>query len=269
MARPKKQQMDSDGDGLTDQEELLAGTNPNSSDTDGDGVDDATEMNTGNPTVPREPETDKARQMREQYLSFAKSVLGNAMLNYTDLYQRYLGNAAGARSLDQSVAIAALKSGLDPKTTIQLLAQGPITQVQTRSLTPDARKAALPGILKYTQSTVDQAQRQRYVEYANTVTGRQWSYPDLYREYVGSDLTAIQLDQKIAAAALNSGESAQSVTELLHQGPYSQFQVGVKQVNLATIQQYGKGTVAQVQDIQGMRSQSPERTRQRPKDLER
>lgn len=269
MARSKKQSVDRDGDGLSDREELLAGTNLDSSDTDQDGVDDATELNTGNPNVPREPETEKARQMREQYLLFTRAVLGNSMLTYTEVYQRYLGNVAGARSLDLSVAIAALKAGYDLKTTIQLLAQGLVTQAQARTLTPEAKKAALPGILKYTQSTVDQAQRQRYVEYANTVTGRQWSYPDLYREYVGSDLAGIQLDQKIAAAALNAGESAQSVTELLHQGPYSQFQVGVKQVNPATIQQYGRGTVAQVQDIQALKPQQIERTRQRSKDLER
>jgi hypothetical protein len=268
--------LDSDGDGLTDQEEKLAGTNPFGNDTDFDGVDDATDMNTGNPlnpNEPREPETDKARLMREQYLSFAKAVLGDATLNYPTLYQRYASDRSdiqqSARSLDQSIATAALKAGVDPKITIQLLAQGPRTQYQARNLTAEAKKAALPGILQYAQSTVDAAQRQRYLEYAIAVTGRQWTYPDLYREHISSDLTAIQLDQRVAAAALRAGDSPESVTALLHQGPYSQFQIGLKQVNPATIEQYGRGTVAQVQEIQSLRPQTPERTRQRPKDLER
>jgi hypothetical protein len=278
MTTPIDETLDSDGDGLTDQEEKLAGTNPFGNDTDFDGVDDATDMNTGNPLnpnniEPREPETEKARLMREQYLSFAKAVLGDATLSYPALYQRYASDRAeiqqSARSLDQSVATAALKAGVDPKIAIQLLAQGPRTQYQTRNLSPEAKKAALPGILQYAQSTVEAAQRQRYLDYAISITGRQWTYPDLYREHISNDLTAIQLDQRVAAAALRAGESPEAVTALLHQGPYSQFQVGLKQVNPAVIEQYGRGTVAQVQEIQSLRPPTPERTRQRPKDLER
>ncbi len=278
MANPDDDELDSDGDGLTDREERLAGTNPYSNDTDLDGVDDATDMTTGNlldstPKTPREPETDKARLMREQYLSFAKSVLGETTLSYPALYERYASDRSdtqqAARSLDQSVATAALKAGIDAKTTIQLLAQGPKTQHQTQNLAPDAKKAALPGILKYSQSMVEAVQRQRYVEYAIVVTGKQWTYPDLYREHISNDLTAIQLDQKVAAAALRAGESPDAAIALLHQGPYSQFQIGLKQVNPATIEQYSKGTVAQVQDIQALRPQTSDRTRQRPKDLER
>lgn len=278
MIIPTDETLDSDGDGLTNQEEKLAGTNPFGNDTDFDGVDDATDMTTGNPlnsnsNEPREPETEKARLMREQYLSFAKAVLGDATLSYPVLYQRYANDRAdiqqSARYLDQLVATAALKAGVDPKITIQLLAQGPRTQYQARNLTAEAKKAALPGILQYAQSTVDAAQRQRYLEYAIAVTGRQWTYPDLYREHISSDLTAIQLDQRVAAAALRAGDSPESVTALLHQGPYSQFQVGLKQVNPAMIEQYGRGTVAQVQEIQSLRPQQPDRTRQRPKDLER
>ena len=48
-------------------------------------------------------------------------------------------------------------------------------------------------------------QQQRFVDYANAVTGKVWNYPDLYRAYIGSDLAAIQLDQKVAAAALQAG----------------------------------------------------------------
>ena len=39
--------LDTDGDGLTDDEELILGTNPNNPDTDGDGVDDGEEVNAG------------------------------------------------------------------------------------------------------------------------------------------------------------------------------------------------------------------------------
>lgn len=40
-------QTDSDGDGLTDEQEIISGTNPNKTDTDGDGASDAEEFNAG------------------------------------------------------------------------------------------------------------------------------------------------------------------------------------------------------------------------------
>ncbi len=278
MTNTKKQNRDRDQDGLTDQEELLAGTDPLNSDTDQDGVDDATELSAGgtesfDPSKPREPETEKGRLAREQYLAFVRGVLKDATLNYSNLYGRYASNRTdvqqAARSLDQSVALAALQTGATSKEVIQLLAQGPLTQYQTQNLSPAAKKAAIPGMLQYAQSIVDELQRQRFVEYANSVTGRVWSYADLYREHIGSDLTAIQLDQRIAAAALRSGESAEAVTSLLLQSPYSRFQIDVKQIKPATIEQYARGTVAQVQEIQSLRPSQPEKTQQRSKRLER
>lgn len=71
---------------------------------------------------------------------------------------------------------------------------------------------------------------------------------------------AIQLDQKVVAAALRSGESAEAVVHLLHQGPYAQFQQGVKQVSAVTIDQYAKDTVAQVPSNQALQV-SEEKTR--------
>lgn len=272
MARPRKHTFDRDGDGLTDREELIAGTNSDSSDTDLDGVDDATETGAGTALqskAPREPDTEKGRHAREQYLNFARTILNDLAVSYADLYQRYANNQSAARSLDQSVALDALKTGIDPKLVIQLLAQSPLTQSRTQNLSPEQKKAAIPGLLQYAQAIIDESQRQRYVEYANAITGQARSYPDLYREHISNDLTAIQLDQKVAAAALRSGESSEAVSALLQQSPYSRFQLDVKQVKPATIEQYAKGTVAQVQDIQSLRPAPPQRQQQRPKQFER
>jgi hypothetical protein len=106
------------------------------------------------------------------------------------------------------------------------------------------------------------------VEYASVVTGRSWSYPDLYREHISSDLAAIQLDQKVAAAGLKAGESAEAIAALLQHSPYAQFQRDVKQVQVGTIEQYAKGTVAQVQEIQALRPSQLENLRHRSKNLE-
>ena len=48
---------DNDGDGLTNKQELVAGTNPNASDTDGDGLPDKYELDTTQ-TSPTNPDTD-------------------------------------------------------------------------------------------------------------------------------------------------------------------------------------------------------------------
>jgi Bacterial TSP3 repeat len=185
MARPRKRTIDRDGDGLSDREELIAGTNPDSPDTDADGLDDAAELSTGSaltPKSPREPETEKGRWARSQYLGFAQTILNDSKLNYETLYQRYAANSQEARSLDQSVAEIALQSRTEPKILIQLLAQGPFTQQQTQNLSPEQKKAAIPGMLQYSQSIVNELQQQRYVEYANAITGKNWNYADLYRE---------------------------------------------------------------------------------------
>ena len=226
----------------------------------------------GDPRQPREPETAKARSMREQYLAFARVVLGDQTLSYPRLYQRYASAQADVQqaarspsvspgaSLDQAVAQLALSTGQAPRGVTQLLAQGPFTQFQTRDLSPEARQAVLPGLLQYIQATVEAVQRQRFVAYANAATGKVWNYPDLYREHIGSDLVAIQLDQKVAAAALQGGEGATAIASLLQQSPYARFQREVKQVPPEVIEQYARGTVAQVQEIQALRPVSLERS---------
>jgi hypothetical protein len=82
-------------------------------------------------------------------------------------------------------------------------------------------------LLQYAQKTVDSLQQQRYLEYACSVTEKIQSYPDLYRDYVSSDLSAIQLDQKVTAAALGAGESGDGIAALLLQWLYSRFQQDV------------------------------------------
>jgi hypothetical protein len=193
------------------------------------------------------------------------------MLSYLSLYQRYASDRSDiqqlARSLDQSVARVALQAGNSPRVVTQLLAQGPFTQFQTRNLSPEAKKAALPGLLQYAQATVDGVQQQRFVEYANAITGKVWNYPDLYREHIGSDLTAIQLDQKVAAAALKVGESGEAIASLLHHSPYSRFQRDVKQVKPEVVEQYVRGTVAQVQEIQSLRPMQMEKSQPRSRSV--
>jgi len=151
---------------------------------------------------------------------------------------------------------------------IQLLAQGPFTQQQTISLEAEEKKAAIPSLLQYAQTVVNSVQQQRYLEYACAVTGTIQSFPDLYREYVGSDLSAIQLDQMVTAAALGAGENANAVSQLLQQGPYARFQLDVKHVPTQTIEQYASGTVAQVQAIQSLQLGQSQRSPNLSKGME-
>ncbi|MEM9219155.1 MAG: hypothetical protein AAGD25_33075 [Cyanobacteria bacterium P01_F01_bin.150] len=202
---------------------------------------------------PKEPETEKGQQMRTHYLTCAQSVLNDGSLEYGSLYQRYVIDPQAAQGLDQRVARVALKSGSGTRQVIQVLAQGPFTQAQTQGISADEKKAKIPGLLKYAQETVDAVQQQRYVEYANVALGKVQAYPDLYREHVGTDLTAIQLDQRVVAAALQGGESADAIASLLQQGPYARFQRDVKQMDAAGIEHYARGAIAQVQDIQALR----------------
>ena len=232
-----------------------------------------TELTDSESPVPREPETEKGRSVREQYLAFARVAVGEDSLSYQSLYQQYANvspeRQQAARSLDQSVATLALKAGMLPRQVVQLIAQGIFTQFQTFNLSPEERQAALPRLLQYAQATVEAAQRQRFVEYANTVTGKTWNYPDLYREHIGSDLAAIQLDQKVAAAALKAGEAAETIAAMLQQSPYARFQRDVKQVQAGAIEQYARGTVAQVQEIQSLRPLSLEQPQNRSRQLDR
>lgn len=218
--------------------------------------------------VPREPETEKGKRARSQYLAFAKSVLKAEFPDYLALFREYAKNdpdaQQSAQALDRSVAIAILQAGNPPRQVISILAQGPFTQYQTRDLTPDEKRAALPKLLHYAKTVVEDAQRQRFVDYANRVTSKIQTYPDLYRTHLDSDLSAIQLDQKVTAAALIDGDTPESVAALLLQGPYAQFQREVRQMSGEAIEQYAKGTVSQVQAIQSIQSPGVARSRRSP-----
>ena len=220
------------------------------------------------PQLPKEPETEKGRLMRQQYLALAKASLKDAK-DYESLYTRYSEHIPSAQGLDQEVAKSALQTGKSPRQVIQLLAQGPFTQQQILGLSDEEKKAALPKLLQYAQTTVDSLQQQRYLEYACSATGKIQSYPDLYRDYVSSDLSAIQLDQKVTAAALGVGESGESAAALLHQGPYARFQQDVQGVAPQTIEQYARGTVAQVQAIQALPMGQTQRSIPRSRGIER
>ena len=217
--------------------------------------------------LPKVPDSEKGKQARAQYLSLAKAIT-RGIQSYDALYQQYVSNSAAAQALDQDVARTALKTGHSPRQVIQLLAQGPFTQQRAVTLNAEEKQAALSGLLQYAQTTVEQVQQQRYLEYACAVTGSIQSYPDLYREYVGSDLAAIQLDQKVTATALGAGENASAVADLLKQGPYARFQLDVKHVPPQTIGQYAKGTVTQVQAIQSLQPGQSQRTPNSSKGLE-
>ena len=220
------------------------------------------------PQLPKEPESEKGRLMRQQYLALAKASLKDAK-DYESLYTRYSENVTSAQGLDQEVARSALQTGKAPRQVIQLLAQGPFTQRQILGLSDEEKKAALPQLFQYAQRTIDSLQQQRYLEYACSVTGKIQSYPDLYRDYVSSDLTAIQLDQKVTAAALGAGESGEAIAALLHQGPYARFQQDVQGVAPQTIEQYARGTVAQVQAIQALQVGQTQRSPRFSQKLER
>ncbi|MGF1500070.1 MAG: hypothetical protein ACFB8W_25055, partial [Elainellaceae cyanobacterium] len=114
--------------------------------------------------------------------------------------------------------------------------------------------------MQYAQSTIETIQRQRYAEYAGVVTGKSWSYPDLYREHISTDLMAIQLDQKVAAAALQADEVPESVIGLLQEGPYAYFQRDMYQVSDETLERYATGTIAQIQEIQSLKPNKRERS---------
>lgn len=217
--------------------------------------------------LPKVPGSEKGKQVRAQYLSLAKAI-ARGIQSYDDLYQQYVNDSAAAQALDQDIARTALKTGHSPRQIIQLLAQGPFTQQQAVTLSAEEKQAALSDLLQYAQTTVKQVQQQRYLEYACAVTGNIQSYPDLYREYVGSDLAAIQLDQKVTAAALGAGENASAVADLLKQGPYARFQLDVKHVPPQTIDQYASGTVIQVQAIQSLQLGQSQRMPNSSKGLE-
>ena len=62
---------------------------------------------------PKAPDSEKGKQVREQYFALAKSS-ARGVKSYEDLYERYTGSPNAAQALDQEVARTALKSGSSP-----------------------------------------------------------------------------------------------------------------------------------------------------------
>lgn len=70
-----QKQKDSDGDGLTDEEEVALGTNPYSPDTDGDGVSDGVERGSGtDATNPSDNPANKQEEMQKRDLALSKMI---------------------------------------------------------------------------------------------------------------------------------------------------------------------------------------------------
>ncbi|MEO0759484.1 MAG: hypothetical protein AAFY78_21725 [Cyanobacteria bacterium J06648_16] len=104
---------------------------------------------------PKSTETEAGAKARQGYLEMAQKVVGDADMDYTDLYQRFVLNDWAAIKLDDSVAMAALKSGKSPKEASILLIQGPYVQHQVH-----VKQVATLTMSRYVQSTVQRAFRQ-------------------------------------------------------------------------------------------------------------
>jgi hypothetical protein len=92
-----------------------------------------------------------------------------------------------------------------------------------------------------------QQARQQYLLQARQIIGQpDLDYPTLYQRFAENDWAAIKLDDAVAAAALKAGITPKTTVNMLHQGPYVQYQVHVRQVPVLAMSQYARGTVIQV-----------------------
>jgi hypothetical protein len=128
--------LDFDGDGLTEREELKYGLNPLAPDTDGDGLYDGQEVAAGtNPHQPtQEPPavetgSDKAKY-RDNYLNYAQAILNNPALTYGALYNQIQGEEWLGSALDEQVMNAAVNAAQVPEEIQCLMAQSPYLQWQ-------------------------------------------------------------------------------------------------------------------------------------------
>ncbi|HEY9618899.1 MAG TPA: hypothetical protein V6C78_00940 [Crinalium sp.] len=89
--------------------------------------------------------------------------------------------------------------------------------------------------------------RQLYLEQARQVIGEgDLDYPTLYQRFALNDWAAIKLDDAVAQSALKAGMTPQDAVNMLHQGPYIQYQIHTKQVPVLAMSQYARGVVLQV-----------------------
>ena len=99
--------------------------------------------------TPKTPETEAGKEARQQYLTLARQVIGEAQLDYNTLYQRFAENDWAAIKLDDAVALKALKAGHSPKTVVGMLHQSPYIQHQVHQ-----NKVPLAPMSQYVRSTV-------------------------------------------------------------------------------------------------------------------
>ncbi|MDJ0705759.1 MAG: hypothetical protein QNJ46_21035 [Leptolyngbyaceae cyanobacterium MO_188.B28] len=110
--------------------------------------------------------------------------------------------------------------------------------------------------------------RRQYLAQASQVIGEvDLDYLTLYRRFAENDWAANKLDDAVAVASLRVGIAPREVITMLHQGPYIQYQVHVKQSPVLVMSQYAKGTVIQVMHRLQIRQQWMALSRARPFNL--
>ncbi|MBT9317891.1 hypothetical protein [Leptothoe spongobia] len=104
---------------------------------------------------PKETKTEAGKAVRQTYLEVSRRVIGEPEIDYTELYQRFTQNDWAAIKLDDSVALAALKSGKPAKEVCLMLLQGPYVQHQVH-----VKQVATMTMTRYAKSTVREAMGQ-------------------------------------------------------------------------------------------------------------
>jgi hypothetical protein len=104
---------------------------------------------------PKEPAKELGQQARQQYLTQSRQIIGQPDLDYFTLYQRFAENDWAAIKLDEAVVMAALKAGITPKTTVNMLHQGPYVQYQVH-----VRQVPVLAMSQYARGTVIQVMHQ-------------------------------------------------------------------------------------------------------------
>jgi len=141
--------LDSDQDGLTDQEEKMIGTDPMKADTDGDGYSDGAEVQSG--YNPLKPSPGDKLTPASSSSPTAGSAANSAQ---ADALGKILGTTAGSSSTDPTNADASQTSLLDS------LSNGSLDQATLDSLTSDPSNPNLTNemIGSFLNMTVDKSQ---------------------------------------------------------------------------------------------------------------
>jgi len=122
---------------------------------------------------PKEPETEIGQQARQDYLKYARGVIGSSAassstMDYETLYQQFAVNDWAAIKLDDAVCLAALKAGRKPQEVFGFLHQGPYVQCQFYE-----KQVARLTLSRYCEATVRQALQQLKSEPKSSQQNRQ------------------------------------------------------------------------------------------------